>query len=61
MSATVCLQIASALGVITGGILDGRLRRKHAGERMLAQSLGLFAGVPFIFLTGWTLSIPCSE
>ena len=25
---------------------------------MMAQSIGLLAGVPFIFLTGWTLSIP---
>ena len=24
----------------------------------MAQSLGLLAGAPFIFLTGWTLSIP---
>ncbi len=58
VSATIYLQIASVLGVITGGILADRLRRKHAGGRMMAQSLGLFAGVPFIFLTGWTLSIP---
>ncbi len=58
VSATVYLQIASVLGVITGGILADRLRRKHAGGRMMAQALGLFAGVPFIFLTGWTLSIP---
>jgi MFS family permease len=25
---------------------------------MMAQSIGLFAGFPFIFLTGWTLSVP---
>src|SRR5262245_31495238 len=58
VSATVYLQIASVLGVITGGILADRLARKRRGGRMMAQSLGLLAGVPFIFLTGWTLSVP---
>jgi len=58
VSATLYLQIASVLGVITGGVLADRLARKHRGGRMMAQAVGLFAGVPFIFLTGWTLSIP---
>jgi MFS family permease len=58
LSATAYLQIASVLGVITGGVLADRLARKHRGGRMMAQAVGLFAGVPFIFLTGWTLSIP---
>ncbi|HEU0175354.1 MAG TPA: MFS transporter [Blastocatellia bacterium] len=58
VSATAYLQIASVLGVITGGVLADQLAKKHRGGRMMAQSLGLLAGVPFIFLTGWTLSIP---
>ncbi len=58
VSATIFLQIASVLGVITGGILADRMRQKHRGGRMMVQALGLFAGVPFIFLTGWTLSVP---
>ncbi len=58
VSATIYLQIASVLGVITGGILADRLRKKRIGGRMMAQALGLLAGAPFIFLTGWTLSIP---
>jgi len=58
VSATIYLQIASVLGVITGGILADRWAKKHRGGRMMAQAVGLFAGVPFIFLTGWTLSIP---
>lgn len=58
VSATIYLQIASVLGVITGGILADRLRQKKIGGRMMAQALGLLAGAPFIFLTGWTLSIP---
>jgi predicted MFS family arabinose efflux permease len=58
VSATIYLQIASVLGVISGGILADRLAKRHRGGRMMAQALGLLAGVPFIFLTGWTLSIP---
>lgn len=58
LSGTAYLQIASVLGVLTGGILADRLARKYRGGRMMAQSVGLILGVPFIFLTGWTLSVP---
>jgi MFS family permease len=58
LSGTAYLQIASVLGVISGGVIADRLVRRHRGGRMMAQSIGLLCGVPFIFLTGWTLSIP---
>jgi MFS family permease len=57
-SSTAYLQIASVLGVLTGGILADKLSRKYRGGRMMTQAIGLFCGVPFIFLTGWTLSVP---
>jgi MFS family permease len=57
-SGTAYLQTASILGVISGGILADRLVRQYKGGRMMTQALGLLAGVPFIFLTGWTLSVP---
>lgn len=57
-SATAYLQIASVLGVITGGFLADRLVKKYRGGRMMTQAAGLILGVPFIFLTGWTMSIP---
>jgi MFS family permease len=57
-SATAYLQIASVLGVLSGGILADRLVRRYRGGRMITQALGLFLGVPFIFLSGWTLSVP---
>jgi MFS family permease len=57
-SATAYLQVGSVLGVLLGGILADRLARRFLGGRMLTQALGLFLGVPFIFLTGWTLSVP---
>lgn len=58
LNATAYLQIASVLGVVSGGVLADRLARRYRGGRMMTQALGLFAGVPFIFLTGWTLSVP---
>ena len=56
-SSTAYLQIASVLGVISGGILPDRLARKYRGGRMITQAIGLFLGVPFLFLTDWTLSV----
>ncbi len=58
LNATFYLQIASVLGVISGGFLADKLVRKYRGGRMMTQSLGLIFGVPFIFLTGWTFSVP---
>jgi len=58
LNATFWLQIASILGVVSGGFLADRLVRRHGGGRMLTQSVGLLLGVPFIFLTGWTHWIP---
>jgi predicted MFS family arabinose efflux permease len=57
-SSTAYLQIASVLGVISGGVLADRLVRRRPGGRMMTQAIGLMAGVPFIFITGWTLSVP---
>jgi MFS family permease len=57
-NATVYLQIASVLGVITGGWLADKWARRYRGGRMLTQALGLACGVPFLFLTGWTVSVP---
>lgn len=57
-SSTFYLQIASVLGVISGGVLADRLARRRPGGRMMTQAIGLIAGVPFIFITGWTLSVP---
>ncbi|HZT40004.1 MAG TPA: MFS transporter [Bryobacteraceae bacterium] len=57
LNATVYLQIASILGVLCGGILADRLALRHRAGRMLTQALGLFAGVPFLLASGWTLSV----
>lgn len=58
LNATVYLQISSVLGVIAGGYLADKLVIKFRGGRMMTQSMGLMLGVPFIFLAGWTLSVP---
>ncbi|GGD75873.1 MFS transporter [Emticicia aquatilis] len=58
LNATFYLQMASVLGVISGGFLADKLVKSYRGGRMMTQSIGLLMGVPFIFLAGWTLSIP---
>ena len=58
VSATAYLQIASVLGVLSGGVLADRFAKANRGGRMLTQAIGLTLGVPFIFLAGWTLSVP---
>jgi predicted MFS family arabinose efflux permease len=58
LNGTVYLQIASLLGVASGGFLADRLSRRHFGGRLLTQSIGLLAATPFLFLTGWTISVP---
>jgi MFS family permease len=56
-SATAYLQAASVLGVLTGGMVaDGWVRKDRRG-RMWTQAVGLFAGMPFLLLTGWTFSV----
>jgi MFS family permease len=57
-SATAYLQAASVLGVLCGGLLADGLRRRIPGGRLLAQSIGLLFGVPFLFVTGWTVRVP---
>lgn len=57
LNGTAYLQMASVLGVVCGGALaDSMVRRRKGdkGARMRVQALGLFCGVPFLFLSGWT-------
>jgi MFS family permease len=61
-SATAYLQIASVLGVLFGGF-QADTSVKHGGMwqrggRVFTQAVGLLCGVPFLFLSGWTISIP---
>jgi MFS family permease len=58
LNATLWLQAASVVGVLIGGWLADRWAGRRRGGRMLVQGIGLFAGAPLIFLTGWTLSVP---
>jgi predicted MFS family arabinose efflux permease len=58
LNASLYLQAASFLGVLCGGYLADRFSRHRGGGRQLTQALGLLLGAPFLFLTGWTLSIP---
>jgi MFS family permease len=56
-NSTVYLQIASVVGVLLGGVLADRFASRWRGGRQLVQGMGLLCGVPFLFLTGWSLSV----
>ncbi len=58
LSGTAFIQIAAVLGVLSGGVLADALSRRRRGGRMLTQAMGLIGGIPFLFLTGWTRSLP---
>ena len=58
LNGTAYIQIASVLGVITGGVLADALARRSAAGRMVTQLIGLAVGVPFIFLTGYARATP---
>jgi MFS family permease len=53
LNATLWLQAASVAGVLCGGWLADRWARRRGG-RPLVQAMGLLAGAPVVFLTGWT-------
>src|ERR1700677_1635705 len=57
LNGTIYLQFSSVAGVLCGGLLADRLARSLGGGRMFAQAIGLFLGIPFLFLTGWAASI----
>jgi MFS family permease len=57
VNATVYLQAASIMGVLCGGVLGDRMARSNLGGRMQTQAMGLLAGAPFLFFTGWTMSV----
>jgi MFS family permease len=57
LNGSAYLQIASIVGVVSGGAWADALvrrRREDKSVRMRVQAAGLFCGVPFLFLTGWT-------
>ncbi|MGA2808436.1 MAG: MFS transporter [Terracidiphilus sp.] len=59
-SATAYLQVASVVGVLSGGFLaDAAVKRggkRKRGGRVFIQALALLCGAPFLFLTGWAIS-----
>jgi MFS family permease len=56
-NSTAYLQIASVTGVLLGGVLADRVAQHHVGGRQMIQAAGLLCGVPFLFLTGYALSV----
>jgi len=58
LTATIYIQLASAVGSPVGGLLADTLARRFPGGRIVTQMIGLTLGAPFIFITGTTLSVP---
>jgi predicted MFS family arabinose efflux permease len=59
-SGTAYLQIASVIGVVSGGVwADRRVRQRPGdrGSRMAVQALGLLCGTPFLLLSGWAAMV----
>jgi MFS family permease len=57
LTATIYIQLASALGAPFGGFLADTLARRTPGGRMLVQMIGLALGAPFIWITARTHSV----
>jgi len=64
LNGTAYLQLASIVGVVAGGVLaDASARRRilqsepSGSGRMRVQGLGLLCGAPFLFLSGWAMSL----
>jgi len=58
LNGTAWAQAGSIVGVMVGGWMADRAASRRPGGRMSVQAIGLFVGVPFLFLTGSTLSVP---
>jgi len=52
LSATVFAQFGSLLGAMTGGYSADRARERWKSGRIVVQAIGLFAGVPFVLMSG---------
>ncbi len=50
--------LASLPGAIAGGFAADWMSRRSPGGRIKVQSAGLILAAPFVFLTGWTSTLP---
>jgi sugar phosphate permease len=50
--------LASLPGAVLGGVAADWSSRRSRGGRIRVQSAGLIVAVPFVFLTGWSTSVP---
>ncbi len=57
LSATIYVQLASAVGSLAGGWLADKWRERTPGGRMLVQAIGVFGGAPCVVLCGLTQSL----
>jgi len=60
LTGTFFIQVGSMFGALTGGVVADAWRRRSPGGRILTQAVGASLGAPFIFLYGYTKSLPVS-
>lgn len=54
LGATIFTAIASMIGCASGGVIADRWSRHRPEGRILLQAIAVLAGVPFVFLCGYT-------
>ncbi len=57
-TATFYLQVASLVGILSGGWLADRWGRTNSRGRVLTQAIGVAVAAPFLFVVGFTTSVP---
>jgi predicted MFS family arabinose efflux permease len=57
LSATVFAQLGSLLGAMAGGYSADRARERWSSGRIVVQAIGLFAGIPFVLMSGLGTSL----
>jgi MFS family permease len=57
LSGSIFIHLASACAVPIAGWTSDLLARRHPGGRMMTQAAGLFGGIAFIFMVGFTQNV----
>ncbi len=57
LGATVFTAVASMIGCLAGGAVADRWSQRRAEGRILMQAIAVAAGVPFVFLCGYTKNL----
>jgi MFS family permease len=57
LSGSIFIHLASACAVPVAGWASDALAKRHPGGRMITQAAGLFCGIAFVFMVGFTQNV----